>query len=203
MRKIITTTFVTLDGVMQAPGAPGEDRSGGFEHGGWQAAVVDPSLGDAINELLAPPFAMLLGRTTYEIFASYWPKQDPTNAISKVFNEAAKFVVSHNAFEPEWVHTTVISSDVPAALRQLKADDGPDIIVWGSGGLIQTLLREQLVDRMHVWTHPVTVGAGKRLFGAGTPSATWTLVKSRVGDGGVIVATYELAGALVTGTMGA
>jgi dihydrofolate reductase len=203
MRKIITTTFVTLDGVMQAPGGPEEDASGGFKYGGWQAHVMDDSLGEALNEFVKPPFAMLLGRTTYNIFAGFWPKQDPNNPIAKPFNEATKYVVSHEAFEPDWVNTNVVSGDVPAALRRLKAEDGSDMIVWGSGTLIQTLLREKLVDRMHIWTHPVTIGTGKRLFAEGTRSATWKLVKSRVGDAGVIIATYEPAGELVTGTIGA
>jgi len=202
MRKIITTTFVTMDGVMQAPGGPQEDASGAFPYGGWQATVFDGSLSDALNELLRPSFAMLLGRTTYNIFAGYWPKQDPNNGIAKSFNEAMKYVVSHEPFEPDWVNTTVVSRDVPAALRKLKAEDGPDIIVWGSGNLIQTLLRENLIDRMHVWTHPVTVGVGKRLFADGAHAAMWKLVKGRVGSGGVILATYEPAGDLVTGTMG-
>lgn len=202
MRKIITTTFVTMDGVMQAPGGPDEDASRGFTHGGWQAHVMDDSLGEAFNELLKPPFAMLLGHTTYNIFAGFWPKQDPDNAIAKSFNEATKYVVSHQPFEADWVNTKVVSGDVPAALRRLKAENGPDLIVWGSGNLIQTLLREKLVDRMHVWTHPVTIGAGKRLFADGTRSCTWKLVKSRVGHAGVIVATYEPAGELVTGTVG-
>jgi len=141
--------------------------------------------------------------TTYEIFAGFWPKQDSNNAIAKPFNEATKYVVSHAPFEPDWVNTKVVSGDVPVALRKLKAEDGPDMIVWGSGTLIQTLLREQLVDRMHVWIHPVTIGTGKRLFANGTHSGTWSLVKSRVGDAGVIIATYEPAGTLVTGTIGA
>jgi len=203
MRKIITTTFVTMDGVMQAPGGPQEDPSGGFPYGGWQANVFDSSLREVLNELLKPPFAMLLGRTTYNIFAGFWPKQGPNNAIAKSFNEAMKYVVSHEPFEPEWVNTAVVSHDVPATLRKLKAEDGPDIIVWGSGNLIQTLLREHLIDRMHVWTHPVTIGVGKRLFADGARAATWKLVKGRVGDGGVILATYEPAGELATGIMGA
>ena len=203
MRKIVTTTFVTMDGVMQAPGGPQEDASGGFTYGGWQANVGDESLREALGELMTPPFAMLLGRTTYDIFAGYWPKQDPDNPIAKPFNEATKYVVSHRPFEPEWVNTKVVSGDVAAALRTLKAEDGPDLIVWGSGNLIQTLLRENLVDRMHVWMHPVTVGAGKRLFAGGALPATWMLVKGRVGDAGVILATYEPRGALVTGTIGA
>lgn len=202
-RKIITTTFVTMDGVMQAPGGPEEDTSDGFTHGGWQANVMDHSLGEAINEFLKPPFAMLLGHRTYNIFAGHWPKQDPNNAIAKPFNEARKYVVSHEPFEADWVNTTVVSGDVPAALRRLKAEDGPDLIVWGSGTLIQTLLREKLVDRMHVCIHPVTTGTGKRLFADGTASATWKLARSRVGDAGVIIATYEPAGELVTGTIGA
>ena len=203
MRKITSMTFVTMDGVMQAPGGPEEDTSSGFTHGGWQANVMDNSLGEILNELLTPPFAMLLGHTTYNIFAGFWPKQGAGNAIAKAFNEATKYVVSHEPFAPDWVNTKVVSGDVPAALRTLKAENGPDLIVWGSGNLIQTLLREQLIDRMHVWTHPVTIGAGKRLFANGTRASTWKLVKSRVGTAGVIVATYEPAGTLVTGTIGA
>jgi dihydrofolate reductase len=203
MRKIITTTFVTMDGVMQAPGGPEEDASGGFTHGGWQANVMDDSLGQLLNEFLTPPFAMLLGHTTYNIFAGFWPKQDPDNPVAKPFNEAMKYVVSRQPFEPGWVNTKVLSGDAAAAIRRLKAEDGPDLIVWGSGNLIQTLLREKLVDRMTVWMHPVTVGSGRRLFAGGTLPARWKVVKTRAGDGGVIVATYEPAGELVTGTIGA
>jgi len=159
MRKIITTSFVTMDGVMQAPGGPEEDASGSFPYGGWQASVFDGSLSEALNELLNPPFAMLLGRTTYNIFAGFWPKQGRDNVIANSFNDAMKYVVSHRPFEPDWVNTTVVSHSVPAALRKLKAEEGPDMIVWGSGNLIQTLLTENLIDRMHVWTHPVTIGA--------------------------------------------
>jgi dihydrofolate reductase len=201
MRKIITTTFVTMDGVMQAPGGPEEDTSGAFPYGGWQANVFDSSLSEGLDELLKRPFAMLLGRTTYNIFADFWPKQDANNVIAKSFNDAMKYVVSREPFDPDWVNTKVVSG-VRATLHKLKAEDGPDIIVWGSGNLIQTLLRENLIDRMHVWTHPVTIGVGKRLFADGTRSATWKLVKSRVGDAGVILATYERAGELATGTMG-
>ncbi len=203
MRKIITTTFVTMDGVMQAPGGPQEDASGGFPYVGWQARVFDSSLSEALNELLKPPFAMLLGRTTYDIFAGFWPKQGPNDMIARSFNDAMKYVVSHEPFEPDWVNTTVVSHGVPAALRKLKVEDGPDIIVWGSGNLIQTLLRENLIDRMHVWTHPVTIGVGKRLFADGAGSATWKLVKGRVADGEVILATYVPAAGHVTDTMGA
>jgi dihydrofolate reductase len=201
MRKIITSTFVTMDGVMQAPGGPEEDTSGAFPYGGWQANVFDSSLSEGLDELLKRPFAMLLGRTTYNIFADFWPKQDANNMIAKSFNDAMKYVVSREPFDPDWVNTKVVSG-VRATLHKLKAEDGPDIIVWGSGNLIQTLLRENLIDRMHVWTHPVTIGVGKRLFADGTRSATWKLVKSRVGDAGVILATYERAGELATGTMG-
>ena len=179
MRKIITTTFVTMDGVMQAPGGPEEDTSSGFKHGGWQAHVMDDSLRESLNELLKPPFAMLLGHTTYNIFAGFWPKQDPNHAIAKPFNEATKYVVSHERFEPNWMNTKVVSGDVPAALRELKAKDGPDMIVWGSGNLIQTLLREKLVDRMHVWIHPVTIG---RDYGATVEIASGLTPADRVID---------------------
>jgi dihydrofolate reductase len=203
MRKIITTTFVTMDGVMQAPGGPEEDTSGGFNYGGWQAKVMDDSLGEAINEFLKPPSRCCSGTLPTPSSRATGRSRTRTTRSRSRFNEAIKYVVSHKPFEPDWVNTKVVSGDMPAALRKLKAEDGPDMIVWGSGTLIQTLLTEKLVDRMHVWTHPVIIGAGKRLFAGGTRSATWKLVKSRVGDAGVIIATYEPAGKLVTGAIGA
>lgn len=206
MRKIISTTFLTLDGVMQAPGGPEEDKSSDFKFGGWQAPIKsDPELDKILGTFFTRPFALLLGRVTYDIFANFWPTEKGARepAVAVPFNATKKYVVSHDSnFKATWNNSTVVSGDVVAELKKLKAMDGPDLIVWGSGNLIQTLMKEQLVDQMSVWIHPVTIGSGKRLFEDGTKPATWTLVDSKVGTNGVIFASYEPAGELKTGTVG-
>lgn len=199
MRKIITTTFVTLDGVMQAPGGPEEDTSGGFKYGGWLAGHWDDG-DDTMEGFMELPFEMLLGRVTYDIFAGYWPKQ--RGDIADPFNANKKYVVSHTAFTPSWQNTECISGDVVAELKRLKMMDAPDLWVHGSGNLIQTLLKNDLVDRMHIWTFPVTIGEGKRLFAEGTLPRSWKMVGSKASASGVMIATYEPAGELVTGTVG-
>jgi len=202
MRKIITTTFVTLDGVMQAPGGPAEDTENGFKYGGWQYGLMDEAGGKIVDGYMKLPFEMLLGHFTYDIFAGYWPKAQKDNEVAVPFNANKKYVVSHEAFAPEWNNTECVSGDVVGKLKELKAMDAPDLWVWGSGNLIQTLLKEELVDRMIVWTHPVTIGTGKRLFADGTLPRSWKMTESQITPKGVIIATYEPAGALVTGTMG-
>src|SRR5262249_40413778 len=165
MRKIITTTFVTLDGVMQAPGGPEEDTSSGFKYGGWQAGIdMDEMMGTTLSAIMNAPFELLLGRTTYDIFASYWPHAKTKHEVAQPFNATKKYVVWHKSFETAWNNSTCITGDVPAALRKLKEEDAPDLWVWGSGNLIQTLLAENLIDRMHLWIYPITLGSGKRLF---------------------------------------
>jgi dihydrofolate reductase len=203
MRKIITTTFVTLDGVMQAPGGPEEDTSGGFKYGGWQYGMMDEMGGKLVDDFMKLPFEMLLGRVTYDIFAGYWPKARTDQEVAVPFNANKKYVVSHAAFTPEWHNTECVSGDVVAEIRKLKEMDAPDLWVWGSGNLIQTLLKNELVDRMHIWTHPVTIGQGKRLFAEGTLPRAWKMTDSKVTPKGVIIATYEPAGELKTGTIGA
>ena len=201
MRKIITTTFVTMDGVMQAPGGPKEDTSGGFKYGGWQLGgdYQDEVTGKIIEEFMTIPFEMLLGRRTYEIFAGYWPNHPEIELIAKPFNGMKKYVVSHAPMELSWNNSVLITGDVVAEIKKLKTLDGPDLWVWGSGNLIQTLLKNNLIDRMHIWTHPVTIGTGKKLFAEGTQPKLFKLVDSKISTTGVIIATYEPAGPLKTG----
>lgn len=197
MRKIITTTFVTLDGVMQAPGGPTEDTTGGFAYGGWQMSFPDDEmLRSALNGFFGIPFELLLGRITYDIFAAYWPHAKTDLQVATPFNAAKKYVVSHESFEPSWNNSVCISGDVVAQIKKLKEQDGPDLWVWGSGNLIQTLLKHDLVDRMYLWIYPITIGTGKRLFAEGTPAERWELVDSKTSTTGVIIVTYEPVGPL-------
>lgn len=295
MRKIISTTFVTLDGVMQAPGGKKEDTSGGFEYGGWQMGYGDEITKKILHGFFQQPFELLLGRVTYDIFAGFWPTAKEAQEVAVPFNATKKYVVSHlpaprpnnnyfvyvilcdddsmyigqtndipkrwlehtkgtaaehtkkhkpvslihyeefnsreeavkrehdlktgfgrkwlkrewkagrtrqagdPAFKATWNNSMVISGDVPAELRKLKEMDGPDLWVWGSGNLIQTLLKENLLDRMHIWTHPVTIGSGKRLFADGIPAQGWKLLDSVTDTTGVIAATYEPDGEIKQG----
>lgn len=195
MRKIITTTFVTLDGVMQAPGGRTEDTSGGFAYGGWQRAFPSDQMMDSLlSGIMNSPFELLLGKTTYDIFASYWPNAKMDLEVAGPFNKTKKYVVSHEAFDPSWRNSTCITGDVVARLKELKQENGPDLWVWGSGNLIQTLLKNHLIDRMHLWTYPITLGSGKRLLAEGTQAEQWELAESKVSKTGVIIATYEPAG---------
>lgn len=201
MRKIITTTFVTLDGVMQAPGGPEEDTSGGFVYGGWQAGWQDDISGNIIQDFMTIPFEMLLGRRTYENFAGYWPNHPEIELIAKPFNSTKKYVASHSSMELSWNNSALVTGDVVKEIQKLKTLDAPDLWVWGSGNLIQTLLKNDLVDRMHIWTHPVTLGTGKKLFAEGTQPQNLKLVDSKISTRGVVFATYEPDGALKLGTM--
>ncbi len=197
MRKIITTTFVTLDGVMQAPGGTKEDMSNGFEYGGWQVSFPhDEMLGEVILGFMKIPFELLLGRITYDIFAAFWPSAKTDLEIANPFNTAKKYVVSHAPFEPLWNNSVCINGDVVEQLKKLKQEDGPDLWVYGSGDLIQTLLKYELIDRMHVWIHPITIGTGKKLFAEGTQPQNFKLVDSKIGTTGIILATYEPVGFL-------
>ena len=200
MRKIITTTFVTLDGVMQAPGGQAEDTSGGFAYGGWQLGLDWGKEADAImDKFMTTPFELLLGRRTYDIFAGYWPGDKNEPRVAKPFNSTKKYVVSHKPFELSWNNSALITGDVVSALKKLKNLDGPDLWVWGSGNLIQTLLQNNLIDRMHIWTFPVTLGTGKKLFAEGTQPERFKLVESEITTTGVIIATYEPSGPLKKG----
>jgi dihydrofolate reductase len=206
MRKIIVTEFVTLDGVVQAPGGPTEDISGGFAYGGWSANYwdgVEGVMSKVMKGFMSIPFELLLGKHTYDIFAAYWPQAKTDLEIANPFNATKKYVVSHKPFEPSWKNSVSINGDTVAQIRKLKEEDGPDLWVHGSGNLIQTLLKHHLIDRMHVWIFPVTVGnTGKRLFAEGTQPEGFKLVESKFSTTGVIIATYEPAGELKTGSLG-
>ena len=199
MRKIVVLTMVTLDGVMQSPSAPEEDASNGFKYGGWTFPYVDGSLGDVVDKELSVPIDLLLGRKTYEIFARYWPRQ--TGTIADAFNKATKYVVSDTPIGLTWKESVLISDDVVAKIKALKEEDGPMLQVHGSGKLIQTLLKNDLVDELRLRIFPVTVGAGQRLFAEGTIPAAFELIESGTLSSGVIIANYRRAGKLRTGSL--
>jgi dihydrofolate reductase len=199
MRKIVVLAMVSLDGVMQAPGGPDEDTSDGFRYGGWTAPYSDESFLDIINKEMSVPFDMLLGRKTYEIFAGYWPKQ--TGSIADPFNAAKKYVVSGGGVELTWKESTLIDGDVVAKIKALKAEDGPRLQVWGSGKLLQTLLKNDLVDELRLRIFPVTLGPGKRLFAEGTVPAAFELEDSGALPSGVILANYKRAGDVKTSSL--
>ena len=192
--------MVSLDGVMQAPGAPEEDTSGGFRYGGWTMPYSDESFGTIITKELSVPFDLLLGRKTYEIFAGYWPKQ--TGAIAGPFNKAKKYVVSNNTgADLSWEESILINDDVAAKIKALKNGDGPMLQVHGSGKLIQTLLKNDLVDELRLRIFPLTLGTGKRLFAEGTIAAAFELMDSQALPSGVILANYKRAGEVKTGSV--
>lgn len=201
MRRIIVLSFVTLDGVMQAPGGPTEDPSGGFAYGGWTVPYFDEFAGKVMTEQLSRPFDLLLGRTTYEIFAAYWPlHDDAADPVASGLNQATKYVVSHAPMELPWKGSVLVTGDVVGAIEALKRGEGPELQVHGSGNLIQTLLRHDLVDELWLKTFPITLGPGKRLFAEGTRPAAFRLTRSAVSPSGVIVANYERAGEVRTGS---
>jgi dihydrofolate reductase len=198
MRKIVVFTMLSLDGIMQAPGGPEEDTSGDFQYGGWTVPYSDESFGDIINQELSVPFDMLLGRKTYGIFAAYWPTQ--AGPVADPFNKAKKYVVSGTGTDLTWNESALISDDVVANIRALKEEDGPVLHVWGSSELMQTLLKNDLVDELRLRIFPVTIGSGKRLFAEGTIPAAFELLDSQALPSGVILANYKRAGDIQTGS---
>lgn len=194
MGKIIAITQLSVDGVMQAPGGPDEDPSSGFTHGGWFMHYGDDLLHKIIGEIISGEFEMLLGRRTYDIFASYWPLHDD-NPIGKAFNKAKKYVATRTLNNVDWNNSKVIH-DVVAEVGQLRASDGPEIHIWGSGNLLQTLISEGLVDEHRLWIAPVVLGGGKRLFENGVPAGGLTLADTQVTSTGMIINTYRPAGAI-------
>jgi dihydrofolate reductase len=199
MRKLVTSTFITLDGVMQGPGGPGEDDSNGFKSGGWSVNYFDEIVGEAMAEVFTVHPELLLGRKTYEIFAAYWPHASPEEGADNL-NKAKKYVVSRTLDRVDWENSTLIKGDAVEEIRRLKALDAPELQVHGSANLIQTLLRHNLIDEMHLLIFPVAVGNGKRFFGEGTNPSGFKLVDSKISKSGVIAATYELSGELKTGS---
>jgi dihydrofolate reductase len=197
MRKITVISMITLDGVMQAPGGPGEDRSGGFKYGGWVAPYLDEVGGKAMEKQMKPA-DLLLGRKTFQIFAGYWPKHEKGwPGISDV----TKYVLSRTMNKSDWKNSVFLKS--LADIKKLKRSKGSDIKVWGSGKLIQLLLKNDLVDELWLIIHPLTLGKGKKLFDNGAIPAAFTLRESTVTPRGVIIANYKRAGKVKTGTVGA
>ena len=199
MRQLLLTTFLSLDGVMQAPGGPGEDDDNGFTHGGWTVNYWDERMGEVMDTAMGKPFDLVLGRKTYDIFAAHWPNASEEDG-AKPLNEATKYVASRGRPALSWERSELLEGDVVEAVTALKQQDGPDLQVHGSGNLAQTLIRAGLIDRYRLWVFPVLLGAGKRLFADGTVPAGLTLVDSVVSTTGVVIGTYEPAGELVTGT---
>jgi len=201
MRNLVVLSFITLDGVMQAPGGPEEDPTGGFKHGGWVAGYFDDFLGKVMVGQMSKPFDLLLGRKTYEIFAAHWPyvktEGDP---IAAGINKAKKYVASKTLTKLGWSNSELIKGDIAKEVEKLKEQDGPQIQIHGSGGLIQTLLKHDLVDELWLKIFPITLGKGKRLFAEGTIPVGFKLLESGISPSGVIVARYVLAGEVKTGS---
>jgi dihydrofolate reductase len=196
MRRVIINEQLTLDGVMQGPGAPDEDRSGGFEHGGWAMPYFDEVMGEAAGEGMGSAGGLLLGRMTYEIFAAYWPKQGDDVPFASFLNSVPKYVASRTLREPlEWNNSHLLKGDVGEAVRRLKEQDGGDLVVLGSGDLAQTLIEEGLIDVYELWIDPVVLGIGKRLFREGGPKTAMKLVGSKTSSTGVAMLTYHPADA--------
>ena len=201
MRELLVQTFLTLDGVMQAPGGPEEDDSDGFAHGGWSVTYWDEDLDEAMDEVVSKPFAMVLGRNTYDIMAAFWPHASEEEGAT-AFNEATKYVASRSRPTLAWSNSLLIEGDAADGLAALKAEDGPELQVHGSGDLAQTLIRHNLVDRYRLWIFPLVIGSGKRLFGEGTIPSGLELIEGRTSSSGVFMGTYRSAGEIVTGTFG-
>lgn len=192
MGELIVSEFVTLDGVMQAPGGPKEDTEGGFRHGGWQAPLLDEEAGELITRDIERMDALLLGRKTYDIFANYWPTAN-VDRIADKLNSAPKFVASRTRRKLAWNNSTQLQDDVPKDVARIKQKYG-EVHVIGSGNLVQTLLRNGLVDRFNLWVHPVLLGSGKRLFAEGTVPTSLRLTTSQAFPKGAILLTYEPVG---------
>jgi dihydrofolate reductase len=202
MRKLVVQTFVTLDGVMQAPGGPGEDPSGGFQYEGWLPPHFDEAVGEQVSQWFTGAEDFLLGRTTYEIFYASWPKMVSDDPVSQGLNFKPKHVASRTLTSVEWETADLLGDDVPGAIRELKEKGDGELQVHGSAGLIQTLLAEDLVDELRVMVFPVVLGQGKRLFGEGTIPRTWRVTSSSTSPSGVVMTAYERVGDVETGAVG-
>jgi dihydrofolate reductase len=197
MRKLVAGTFVTLDGVMQAPGGPDEDRAGGFMHGGWLVPYFDEKFLQIMTDWTKQAGAFLLGRKTYEIFAASWPgSTDPADEIATALNTRPKFVASRTLDEVSWNNSHLLGGDVAGEIAKLKAQEGGEIPVHGSSDLLQTLLKHHLIDTLRIWQFPVVVGTGKRLFGEGTIPCSFRLVDTQQTATGAVLHVYERAGGL-------
>jgi len=197
MRKVIVLEHSSIDGVIQAPGGPEEDTSGGFAYGGWIAPYSDDVLGTALRKQMNLPFDLLLGRTTFDIWEPFWPQHaDEWPGV----NTATKYVASNTRTSSQWQPSVFLNGDIAEKVAKLKGQSGPDLNVWGSGNLLQTLIKHDLVDVFWLMVYPITLGDGKRLFADGTIPAAFKVTESIVGSNGVIVVNYERAGAIETGS---
>ena len=199
MRKIIVLEHISLDGVIQAPGGPDEDKSDGFAYGGWAAPYHDQDkpIETALNKMLNMPLDLLLGRKTFDIWAAFWPQHGD---IWPGVNTATKYVASNTKTSSEWEPSVFLNGDIAEKVARLKQEQGPDLHVWGSSDLLQTLMKHDLVDVFYLMIYPLTLGAGKRLFADGTIPARFKVTESIVGSNGVIVVSYERAGAITIGS---
>jgi dihydrofolate reductase len=201
MRKLIVSAFISLDGVMQAPGGPQEDPIGGFRFGGWVAPYFDETTGSVIDELFARPFDLLLGRKTYDIFAAHWPYADANDPIGPLFDRVTKYVATRNpAFRTTWQNSRTLGADAVAAVKALKGGDGPDLLTQGSPDFLRTLFENDLVDEINVFVFPVILGKGKRLFGDASFPRALTLESSRTSQNGIVISRYARAGDVATGS---
>lgn len=198
MRKIVGGVFLSLDGVMQAPGGPSEDWTQGFAQGGWSTSFWDDAMGQAMGGLFGAPFDLLLGRKTYEIFAAHWPYVGPDDPIGPMFDTCQKYVLTRGDETLDWVNSHKLGSI--AEVAALKQGEGPDLLIQGSSTLYPELLAQGLVDKLFIMTFPVVLGQGKRLFGAGTPAGAWRMLDHQVSSTGVVMASYESAGAIPIGS---
>ena len=202
MRKLIVSEFISLDGVIQSPGGPEEDPGGGFDLGGWIVPYADEAGGKDLHDLLSRPFELLLGRRTYDIFASYWPNvpgDSGAQAIADPFNRVAKHVATHRSGDLDWHNSRALKGDLVDAVRALKARDGADLLTFGSGDMVRQLLRAGLVDELRLLIHPLLLGPGKRLFGDDAQPSAFTLAHSIVTTAGVVIARYVRDGEVRTG----
>lgn len=199
MRKVIVSTFMSLDGVMQAPGGPEEDPTKGFTLGGWSANYWDEGMNATMGGLMSQPFDLLLGRKTYEIFAAHWPFAGD-NPITHLFNKATKYVASRSPQKLDWVNSKIIEGDVVAGVKALKAENGPDLQVHGSANFLQSLIGAGLVDEHSIWIFPVVLGHGKRLFEDGVPAQALELAQSKTSTTGVTMNLYKPKGAVKAGS---
>lgn len=200
MRKVIVGAMISLDGVMQAPGGPQEDPTGGFSYGGWVAPLADEVFGEEIGKMFSQPFDLLLGRKTYEIFAAHWPYAEggPDDSLAKAFNSITKYVATRKGLDLTWKGSVALR-DAATDVAKLKQGDGPALVTQGSTDLIRTLLASDLVDEINMFTFPVVLGGGKRLFDDGATAAAFKLTANRVSPNGIVIAQYVRDGAVETG----
>jgi dihydrofolate reductase len=198
--KLVVGTFLTLDGVMQAPGGPEEDRSGGFDHGGWLVPYFDDMMGQVMVDWIRRADGVLLGRKTYEIFAAHWPHVPGDDPIAEKLNSVQKYVVSRTLDRANWKNSILLQGDVVEAITRLKGQPGSELQVHGSGDLIQTLLEHQLIDEFRLWIFPVLLGTGKRLFANGTMPARLELAETKTSSTGVVLQVHQSAGSLDYGS---